>query len=280
MKVNVRGLAFKQSAMILLGISVVFAALFGFSSTQIQDRISRLLLEKGEEISRANVAVINNLFGSCRNFGEEIAGKVSEQGLVGQELDDFLLSSLSGVRTTVPQVLAVVVAYEPGMAPKGAPKGQYMRLAHHTEDGNIITDGGNFLETTWYTSTRDSMKGIWQEPFVGQFIKEPIVIYTTPIFRKDASGNKRFAGVLCVDISIAFLKDMVANIPVSNNGYAVVLSASNMVIAHPKNELTFKGNFGSISKSARRAGFSWVLRSKATRPSSTLRRWKLSTGRS
>ena len=255
MKVNVRGLAFKQSAMILLGISVVFAALFGFSSTQIQDRISRLLLEKGEEISRANVAVINNLFGSCRNFGEEIAGKVSEQGLVGQELDDFLLSSLSGVRTTVPQVLAVVVAYEPGMAPKGAPKGQYMRLAHHTEDGNIITDGGNFLETTWYTSTRDSMKGIWQEPFVGQFIKEPIVIYTTPIFRKDASGNKRFAGVLCVDISIAFLKDMVANIPVSNNGYAVVLSASNMVIAHPKNELTFKGNFGSISKSASRKRF-------------------------
>ena len=130
MKLNVRGLAFKQSAMILLGISVVFAALFSFSSTQIQDRLSRLLVEKGEEISRANVAVINNLFGSCRNFGEEIAAKVSEQGLVGQQLDDFLLRSLSGVRATVPQVLAVVVAYEPGMAPRGAPKGQYMRLAH------------------------------------------------------------------------------------------------------------------------------------------------------
>ena len=255
MKLNVRGLAFKQSAMILLGISVVFAALFSFSSTQIQDRLSRLLVEKGEEISRANVAVINNLFGSCRNFGEEIAAKVSEQGLVGQQLDDFLLRSLSGVRATVPQVLAVVVAYEPGMAPRGAPKGQYMRLAHYTENGNTITDGGNFLETTWYTSTRDSMKGIWQEPFVGQFIKEPIVIYTTPIFRKDASGKKKFAGVLCVDISIAFLKDLVANIPVSNNGYAVVLSASNMVIAHPKDELTFKGNFGSISKSASRKRF-------------------------
>ena len=95
MKVNFHGLAFKQSAMILLGISVVFAALFGFGSSQIQERLSRLLLQKGEEISRANVAVINNLFGSCRNFGEDIAAKVSDQGLVGPELDDFLLRSLS-----------------------------------------------------------------------------------------------------------------------------------------------------------------------------------------
>ena len=255
MKVNFHGLAFKQSAMILLGISVVFAALFGFGSSQIQERLSRLLLQKGEEISRANVAVINNLFGSCSNFGEEIATKVSDQGLVGTELDDFLLRSLSGVRATVPQVLAVVVAYEPGMAPKGAPAGEYMKLAHHTEEGNVITDGGNYQETVWYKSTRDSMKGIWQEPFVGQFIKEPIVIYTTPIFRKDESGQKQFAGVLCVDISIAFLKDLVASIPVSNNGYAVVLSASNMVIAHPKDELTFKENFASISKSASRKRF-------------------------
>ena len=252
MKINVHGLAFKQSAMILLGISVVFAALIGFGSSQIQERLSRMLLQKGEEISRANVALINNLFGSCSNFGEELTVKIGDQGLVGPELDDFLLRSLSGVRSTVPQVLAVVVAYEPGMAPKGAPEGEYMRLAHHTENGDVITDGGNYLETTWYTSTRDSMKGIWQEPFVGQFIKEPIVIYTTPIFHKDSTGKKVFAGVLCVDISIAFLKDMVASVPVSNDGYAVVLSASNMVIAHPKDELTFKGNFGSISKGASR----------------------------
>ncbi len=255
MKINFHGLAFKQSAMILLGISVVFAALFGFGSSQIQERMSRLLLQKGEEISRANVAVINNLFGSCRNFGEELAVKIGDQQLAGTELDDFLLRSLSGVRATVPQVLAVVVAYEPGMAPKGAPEGEYMRLAHYTENGNVITDGGNYQETTWYTSTRDSMKGIWQEPFIGQFIKEPIVIYTTPIFSTSASGQKQFAGVLCVDISIAFLKDMVASIPVSNNGYAVVLSASNMVIAHPKDEITFKENFGSISKSASRKRF-------------------------
>ena len=158
----------------------------------------------------------------------------------------------------------MVVAYEPGKAPKGAPEGEYMRLAYFSGDSSYVINGGNYEQTSWYLSAKDSLKGIWQEPFIGQFIKEPIVIYTTPIFRTDAAGEKEFVGVLCVDISIAFLKDVIANMPVSNSGYAVVLSANNMVIAHPKDELTFKSTFTSVSRNAshkRYAEFENALRS-------------------
>ena len=249
MKINVHGLAFKQSMAVLAGISIVFAVLFLFSNSQIQGKLSQMLLQKGEEVSRANVALINTLFSSGRNIGEEFAEKVADQGLQGAELDDFLLRSLSGVRATVPQVVAMVVAYEPGMAPDGSTD-EYMRLAYFSGDSNYVINGGNYQEKVWYKSTKDSLKGIWQEPFIGDFIKEPIVIFTTPIFRTDASGEKKFAGVLCVDISIAFLKDAIANMPVSNSGYAVVLSANNTIIAHPKNELTFKANFASLSRNS------------------------------
>ena len=249
MKINVHGLAFKQSMAVLVGISVVFAALFFFSNSQIQGKFSQMLLQKGEEVSRANVALINNLFSSGRSIGEEIAVKVGDQGLSGQELDAYLLRTLNGVRATVPQVVAMVVAFEPDMAPDGS-NAEYMRLAYFSGDSSTVINGGNYQEKPWYTSTRDSLRGLWQEPFIGDFIKEPIVIFTTPIFRKDSTGEKKFAGVLCVDISIAFLKEMIASMPVSNSGYAVVLSASNMIIAHPKNELTFKANFASLSRNS------------------------------
>lgn len=264
MKVNFHGLAFKQSVLILVGISVVFAALFGFGSFEMHEKMSQMLLQNGDEVSRANVALVNNLFHSGRNIGEEISEEIGKDGLYGEKLDEFLLQTLSNVRATVPQVVAMVVAFEPGKAPQGAPEGEYMRLAYFSGDSSYVINGGNYEQTSWYLSAKDSLKGIWQEPFIGQFIKEPIVIYTTPIFRKAASGEKEFVGVLCVDISIAFLKDVIANMPVSNSGYAVVLSANNMVIAHPKDELTFKTTFASVSRSAshkRYAEFENALRS-------------------
>ena len=264
MKINFHGLAFKQSVLILVGISVVFAALFGLGSFELHEKMSQMLLQNGDEVSRANVALVNNLFYSGRNIGEETSSEIGKEGLYGEELDEFLLQTLSNVRATVPQVVAMVVAYEPGKAPKGAPEGEYMRLAYFSGDSSYVINGGNYEQTSWYLSAKDSLKGIWQEPFIGQFIKEPIVIYTTPIFRTDAAGEKEFVGVLCVDISIAFLKDVIANMPVSNSGYAVVLSANNMVIAHPKDELTFKSTFTSDSRNAshkRYAEFENALRS-------------------
>ena len=264
MKINFHGLAFKQSVLILVGISVVFAALFGLGSFELHEKMSQMLLQNGDEVSRANVALVNNLFYSGRNIGEETSSEIGKEGLYGEELDEFLLQTLSNVRATVPQVVAMVVAYEPGKAPKGAPEGEYMRLAYFSGDSSYVINGGNYEQTSWYLSAKDSLKGIWQEPFIGQFIREPIVIYTTPIFRTDAAGEKEFVGVLCVDISIAFLKDVIANMPVSNSGYAVVLSANNMVIAHPKDELTFKSTFTSVSRNAshkRYAEFENALRS-------------------
>lgn len=264
MKINFHGLAFKQSVLILVGISVVFAALFGLGSFELHEKMSQMLLQNGDEVSRANVALVNNLFYSGRNIGEETSSEIGKEGLYGEELDEFLLQTLSNVRATVPQVVAMVVAYEPGKAPQGAPEGEYMRLAYFSGDSSYVINGGNYEQTSWYLSAKDSLKGIWQEPFIGQFIKEPIVIYTTPIFRTDAAGEKEFVGVLCVDISIAFLKDVIANMPVSNSGYAVVLSANNMVIAHPKDELTFKSTFTSVSRNAshkRFAEFENALRS-------------------
>ena len=99
--------------------------------------------------------------------------------------------------------------------------------------------GKNYLEKTWYKSTKNLQAGIWQEPFIGDFIQEPIAIYTTPIYQKDAYGNTVFAGVLCVDMSIAFLEETVASIPVSNSGYVVILSANGTIIAHPKSDIVF-----------------------------------------
>ena len=244
---NMHGLAFKQSMMTLVGFSIVFATLFGVLSFKVQSELSTLLTEKGEEISLANVAIIENLFEKGKKLGDEYAEVLGKEMLAGKDLDDFLTQAVFDARQTLPQVLAVVVAYEPGMAPKAKWHQEVMRLAQYSGNEIKLMKGKDYFEKTWYKSTKNLQKGLWQEPFVGDFIKEPIAIYTAPIYQKDAYGNTVFAGVLCVDMSIAFLKETVASIPVSNSGYVVVLSANNTIIAHPKNEIVFKENLSDLS---------------------------------
>ena len=68
---NIHGLAFKQSMLTLLGFSIVFATLFGILSFRVQSEFSTLLTQKGEEISLANVAIIEKLFEKGQKLGDE-----------------------------------------------------------------------------------------------------------------------------------------------------------------------------------------------------------------
>ena len=232
----------------LLGFSIVFATLFGILSFQVQSEFSTLLTQKGEEISLANVAIIEKLFEKGQKLGDEYAEVLGNEKLAGKDLDDFLTQTVFDARQTLPQVLAVVVAYESGMAPQSESNVNVMRLAQFSENDIKLFDGKNYFDKEWYKSTKEQQKGIWQEPFVGDFIREPIAIYTTPIFHTDSLGNKVFAGVLCLDMSIAFLKETVASIPVSNSGYVVVLSANGTVIAHPQNDVVFKETLADLAR--------------------------------
>ena len=179
MKLNIHGLAFKQSMLTLVGFSIVFAVLFGVLSTRVKDEFSTLLTQKGEEISLANVAIIEKLFEKGKKLGDEYAEVLGREMLSGKDLEDFLSQAVFDARQSIPQVMAVVVAYEPGMAPKSKWHQEVMVLAQYSGSDIKLMKGKNYLDKTWYKSTKNLQTGIWQEPFIGDFIKEPIAI---PIF--------------------------------------------------------------------------------------------------
>ena len=247
---NFRGLAFKQSLMILAAITVVFGLIITIMGQKTQDMLNRITLENGEESSRANVNYIDKLFNSGKLVGDDIAATLGKNKMSKAELDTFLLHSLTNARNLVPQIVAVVLAYEPGMGPE-TPKGEFMRLARFTENEIRLVTGANYQDKEWYYSTRDGRTSRWQVPFVGEFVPEPIAVYTVPIFQKDKKGEEVLAGVLAVDMSIDFLKDEIATIPVSNSGYAVITSAKNVAVAYPKSIAQGKSDREIVIKETR-----------------------------
>ena len=233
MSLNFRGLAFKQSVWILIGVTIVFFTIFYVVGMQLQEGLSKLVVQKGEEISQANVTYIDKLFNTGRKIGDDIGASLSSREMTKAEMDEFLLQSLGNARNIVPQIIAVVVAFEPGMGPE-TKSGEFMRLARYVNDSTVLITGADYEKEEWYKSTRDAKTTRWQEPFIGVFVHEPIAVYTVPIMRKNEAGEETLVGVLAVDMSIDFLKNTVATIPVSDSGYAMILSAKNAIVAHPK----------------------------------------------
>ncbi|SHL27372.1 SpoIIE family protein phosphatase [Fibrobacter sp. UWH4] len=264
---NFRGLAFKQSMMILAAITVVFGLIFGIMSYKTQDMLNRMTVENGEESSRANVNYIDKLFNAGKLVGDDVASTLGKRKMTKAELDTFLLQSLTNARNLVPQIVAVVLAYEPGMGPE-TPKGEFMRLARFTENEIKLVTGGHYDDKEWYYSTRDGKTSRWQEPFIGEFVPEPIAVYTVPIFQKNKNGEEVLAGVLAVDMSIDFLKETISEIPVSNSGYALITSAKNVAVAYPKSIAQGKRNREIVVKESH--GNNQILFDRRTRDSSGL----------
>lgn len=264
---NFRGLAFKQSMMILAAITVVFGLIFGIMSYKTQDMLNKMTVENGEETSRANVNYIDKLFNAGKLVGDDVATTLGKRKMTKAELDTFLLQSLTNARNLVPQIVAVVLAYEPGMGPE-TPKGEFMRLARYVDNEIKLITGGHYDDKEWYYSTRDGKTSRWQEPFIGEFVPEPIAVYTVPIFQKNKNGEEVLAGVLAIDMSIDFLKDEISSIPVSNSGYAIITSAKNVAVAYPKSIAQGKRNREIVVKEIR--GNSQVDFDRQTRDSSGL----------
>lgn len=247
---NFRGLAFKQSLMILAAITVVFGLIFGIMSYKTQNMLNKMTVENGEETSRANVNYIDKLFNAGKVIGDDLSHKLTDHPMTKSDMDDFLLQSLFNARNLVPQVVAVVVAYEPGMGPENT-EGEYMRLARFDHVDTKLVSGANYQDKEWYYSVRDGKTSRWQEPFIGEFVPEPIAVYTVPLFKKDKNGEDVLVGVLAVDMSIEFLKEEIGSIPVSNSGYALVTTARNVAVAYPKSIAQGKRNRDIIVKEKR-----------------------------
>ena len=95
---NFRGLAFKQSLMILAAITVVFGLIFGIMSYKTQNMLNKMTVENGEETSRANVNYIDKLFNASKLIGEDLSHKLTDHPMTKSDMDDFLLQSLFNAR--------------------------------------------------------------------------------------------------------------------------------------------------------------------------------------
>ncbi|MBR2059165.1 MAG: serine/threonine protein phosphatase, partial [Fibrobacter sp.] len=147
-----RGLAFKQTMMILIVVTVVVGTIFGIMTSKMNGKLEQMTIDNGEQTSEASVTYINSIFDAAKTIGEEIAARLGSQEMTREELDNYLLRSLEVARNSVPQIIAVVTAWEPGKGPE-TKTGDYMKLAYFVNNESKLVAGANYDVHEWYKST-------------------------------------------------------------------------------------------------------------------------------
>ena len=241
MKFNVHSLAFKQTLLILLGITVVFGTLLFTLQRLVNTRMSELIMARGQEISEKHVSLIDNIFDGSASIVKGIVDKI-EQGEISQaDMGDFLPAAYRNAHDKVAITSALVVAYEPENGK------EFIRITGDGLNGKVL-DGSGYQSMSWYVEAKTKGKGIWCEPFISNYVDKPVAVYAMPFYETLPDGRKKFKGVVCLDILLSFLREAVASIQIENSGYAFILSAENKIVAHPRDDWIFKETLYSLAK--------------------------------
>ena len=241
MKLNVHSLAFKQTLLILLGITLVFGALLITLQKLISTRMSELIMARGQEISEKHVSVIDNIFDESADIVKNVVELIEQGKVTKEQIDEFLPAEYKKAHDQVSIVSALVVAYEPENGE------EFIRITGDGLQGKVIS-GTNYRSMSWYADAKVKGKGFWCEPFISNYVDKPVAVYAQPFYETLPDGSKKFKGVVCLDIFLLFLRDAVASIQIENSGYAFILSAENKIVAHPRDDWIFKETLYSLSK--------------------------------
>lgn len=96
--------------------------------------------------------------------------------------------------------------------------------------GKALTRGEG--PTDWYTQPRDQQHAMWLPPYRTTQTDTWVISYVKPVFI-----NRRFIGVVGIDINLSTLISLVHKVSIYDTGYAFLVSPGGQVYVHPDTNL-------------------------------------------
>lgn len=164
--------------------------------------------------------------------------------------EDSLFVMLRTVLEHNENIFGAAVAFEPHFYPH---KGEYFSPYAFREGDQIHTMilGGeryDYFHMDWYQIPKVLGKPYWTEPYFDEGGGEMLMsTYSVPFFIREG-GQRRFAGIATVDISLEWLTGIVEGIQIFETGYAFMLSRNGVAVTHPDRRNIMNESLFSIAE--------------------------------
>lgn len=240
------GLIYKLAAYILSSVIAIFAIVFVYNYF-----ISRNLLLKNVEENTKNIttSAINKSEGFFRTI-EKLADNLRLVRETTNPTDEEYAAFMKALVAASDEVFGSCIAYEPY---KHDPKHELF-APYFYESGpdilyaNLAENEYNYPEWDWYQIPKILGKPCWSEPYNDEGGGNVLMTTYSIPYHKTTDSLSGLEGILTVDVSIAWLQDIVSKIKIFETGYAFLISRTGTIITHPKSEYIMNESIFSLAE--------------------------------
>ncbi len=241
---NNRGIAFKLVIFFTLSSAAIFAVIFSYNYL-----VSRRMIQKGIEENSANLITtttsrIEVLLTSTQKVPQNTAYLLENMNYDESELFKVLYAIVE----KNPEIYGAAVAFEPYAFDKNK---KYYAPYFYKVNGGIsfkyLDKFYDYFTWDWYQIPRELETPQWTEPYFGEGGGIMMSSYAVP-FYKNVDGQRKFAGIVIVDISLEYLRDIVSSIKILKSGYGFLISRNGTFVTHPIKEYIMNETIFSVAE--------------------------------
>ena len=242
----------RMTSKIVLPVAVVLSVILGVLTWQIQSRTSSAI----EHIANRELTALGAQYGNyIRDFlgvaideAGALAGGLSQALQEGRTISrDTLIAMQTGIHADSATLYGCGTMWEPNAfdgrdaefrgATGSTAEGRF--LPYCAQDAPVTDLGGSITEA-YYTVPQKTGKPFLSDP-TDYNSNGTIIAMSTASYPVMVDG--RFRGTVVADISLAQLDELITGIDVYSTGYAGLLTADGLVVAHKEHGLIGKNLF-------------------------------------
>ena len=248
-----RGIAFKLSLLVLSGVTLVITGILTLNYNVTR----RLMVEKIEEnafnLAQATAYRINSLLKAAEKIPAGIALTITTLEPNDANLKTLLQTWLQ----QSPELFGIAAAFPPVAGSN-----------HDIDNRKTNTNELNFYSRyyirsydriknipinydyrfhDWYQIPQVLGQAIWSEPYFCESGGIVMSSYSYPFYRgKD--GHQKFGGIVCIDLSLNWLRNVVSSLKIGETGYAFLITRNGTFVTHPDLDLVMNETIFSVAE--------------------------------
>jgi sigma-B regulation protein RsbU (phosphoserine phosphatase) len=240
-----RGLAFKFSLTILSCVVVTFLAILIYNYNVSHRTIIESVEQNTKNLSSSILNQIKTKLYSAQEIPENVAVFIETTPQNEKELKQMLSSIVKGN----PEIYGSTISYEPYQFDKS--KYWFGPYYYHLNDSIKYSDlgkGYDYFKWNWYKTPKSENRAIWSKPYFDEGGGNILMItYSVPFYRS-YNNEKKFTGIVTIDISLEFLQKYISQFKIFDRGYIFMITGDGSYIAHPNSSYILKETIFSVSK--------------------------------
>lgn len=241
------GLAFKLIFFILTSTTMIFVVAFTYNYEISKREVLKKIERNAQYLTHATVNRIETVLRAVEKVPASLAITVESSPYTREELSEVISRAVSAN----PEIFGIGFAFEP----YAFMKNDYFFAPYCYKDKDrtvacyLGSDTYRYFYLDWYQIPKELNRPIWSEPFYAEGAGNIMMAtFSTPFYYPGKDGAGMLRGIATADVSLMWLKDIIAAVKIYESGYAFLISQNGVFISHPDTRLIMRESLFSVAE--------------------------------